>query len=74
MTKTKFLRWAPLKPIPLDKEKKLAPYGYDVHLIYSDLIETVNKIMDLCIYWESYPPWYERKKCGRKPKSEKQTN
>lgn len=72
MTKTKFLRWMPLKPIPFDKERQPSKDAYKMYYLYTDFIEMVNKIMDLCIYWESTNPWYEPRKPGPKPKSEKQ--
>ena len=71
MAKTKFLRWLSLDPIQLDETRELSKDARKVYCMYTDLIETVNKIMDLCIYWESSQPWYEPKKPGRKPKSEK---
>lgn len=61
MIRTKFLRWIPLDPISFDKERQPSKDADKMYILYTDLIETVNKIMDLCIYWESYPPWYESK-------------
>ena len=61
MPKTKFVRWMPLDPVPLDNTRELARDAYKVYCMYTDLIETVNKIMDLCIYWESSQPCMNQK-------------